>query len=68
MNMVNQYAGGHYLTTWIRGKEFKITKCIFSEALDVPLVRRSTFPESYPIDDVTSLLCGRLITWGLNQE
>ena len=58
--------GGHYLTTWIRGKEFRITKRVVFEALDVPLVRRLTYPytESPPIDDVMSLLYGRSITWG----
>ena len=56
---------GHHLTNWIRGKEFKITKCIVSEALGVPLVHRPTFPytEPRPIDDVMSLLCGRSVTW-----
>ena len=59
-------SGGHYLTTWIRGEEFQITKKLVSDTLHVPLVRRSTFPytESPPIDDVMSLLYGRLVTWG----
>ena len=58
--------GGHYLTTWIRGKEFKTIKRIVSEALGVPLVRRPIYPytESPPIDDVMSLLYGRSIIWG----
>ena len=53
--------GDHYLTSWIRGKEYRITKHVVSEALGVPLVRRPTFPytESPPLDDVMSLLCGR---------
>ena len=29
---------GHYLTTWIRGKEFRITKHVVFETLGVPLV------------------------------
>ena len=29
--------GDHYLTAWIRGKEYRITKHIVSEALGVPL-------------------------------
>ena len=37
-------SGGHYLTTWIRGEEFQITKKVVSDALNVPLVRRPTFP------------------------
>ena len=54
------------MTTWIRGKEFRITKCVVSEALGVPLVRRPIYPyiDSPPIDDVMSLLCGRSVTWG----
>ena len=58
---------GNYLTNWIRGKNFKITKHIIYEALGVPLVRRPTFLyiEPRPIHDVMSLLCGRSVTWGL---
>ena len=58
--------GGHYLTSWIRGKEYRITKRVVFEALGVPLVRRPTFPytESPPLDDVMSLLCGRSDSWG----
>jgi len=37
-------SGGHYLTTWIRGEEFQITKKVVSDVLNVPLVRRPTFP------------------------
>ena len=33
-------SGGHYLTTWIGGEEFQITKKVVSDALNVPLVRR----------------------------
>ena len=39
-------SGGHYLTTWIRGEDFQITKKVVSDALNVPLVRRPTFPYS----------------------
>ena len=55
--------GGHYLTTWIRGKEFKITRKRVSKALGVPIMHRPTYPyiESPPIGDVMSLLCGRSI-------
>ena len=55
---------GHYLTTWIRGKEYRITKLIVSEALSIPLVHRPTFPyiESHPFDDVMSLLRGSSVT------
>ena len=55
---------GHYLTSWTRGKEFKITKRIVFEALGVTLICRPTFPyiEPHPIDDVMSLLCRRSMT------
>ena len=54
------------MTTWIRGKEFRINRRVVSEALGVPLVRKPTYPyaKSPPINDVMSLLCGRAITWG----
>ena len=66
LSIYSKDIGGHYLTTWIRGKEFRITKRVVSEVLGVPLVRRPTYPynESPPIDDVMSLLYGRLVTWG----
>ena len=58
--------GGHYLTSQIRGKEYRITKRVFSEILGVPLVCRPTltYTESPPLDDVMSLLYGRSISWG----
>ena len=58
--------GDHYLTTWIRGKEYRITKLIGFEDLGVPLIRRPTFlyTESHPLDDVMSLLYGRSVTKG----
>ena len=37
-------SGGHFLTTWIRGEEFQITKKIVFEVLFVPLVHRPTCP------------------------
>ena len=59
-------SSGHYLTTWIRSEEFQITKKVVFDALNVPLVRRLTYPyiESPPIEDVMSLLCGRSVIWG----
>ena len=59
-------SGGHYLTTWIRGEEFQITKKVVSYALNAPLVHRHTFPytESPPVDDVMILICGISVTWG----
>ena len=50
--------GGHYLISWIRGKEFRITKKIVFEALGVPLVRKPTYlyTEFSPVNDVMSLL------------
>ena len=58
--------GGHYLTSWIRGQEFTITKQIVSKALGVPLVCKPTYPYTkFPaVDDMMSLLCGRLVSWG----
>ena len=52
-----EVTGGYYLTSWIRGKEDKITKHVVFKALGVPLVCRPTFPytESPPLDDVMSL-------------
>ena len=57
---------GHYLTTWIRGKEFRITKRVVSQTLNVPLVCKPKYPDIVfpPIDGIRSLLCGRLVTWG----
>ena len=54
---------GHYLTTWIRGWEFTISKQVVSKALGVPLVRKPIYPytEFRAIDDMMSLLCGRPI-------
>ena len=51
---------GHYLTTWIRGWEFTISKQVVSKALGVPLVRKPIYPytEFRAIDDMMSLLCG----------
>ena len=56
----------HYITTWIRGKEFRITKQIVSETLGVPLVRKPTYPYAkFPlVDDIMSLLCGMSVSWG----
>ena len=36
--------GGHILTAWIRGKEFRITKQIVFEAFGVPLVHGPNYP------------------------
>ena len=64
LSVYSEVTGGHYLTTWIRGKEFRITKCVVLETLGVPLVCRPTYPytESPHIDDVMSLFCGRSVT------
>ena len=61
----NASSGGHYLTIWIRGEEFQITKQIVSEVLQVPLVQRPTYPytESPLLVDLMSLLCERSISW-----
>ena len=66
LSVYSEDTSSHYLTIWIRGKEFRITKRVVFEGLGVPLVRRPTYPytKSPPIDDVMSLLCGRSVTWG----
>ena len=64
LSIQSDSSSGHILTTWIRGKEFRITKEIVSKALCVPLVCKPTYPytKSPPIDDVMTLLYGRSIT------
>ena len=62
----SEVTSGHYLTSWIRSQDFIITKQIVSEASEVPLVRKPTYPYSeFPsVDDMMSLLCDRLVSWG----
>ena len=64
LSVYSEDTSGHYLTTWIRGKKFRITERVVFEALGVPLVCRPTYPytKSPPIDDVMSLLHGRSLT------
>ena len=52
------------LSTWVRGQSFVITKDDVSDALNVPLVCRPTYPylERPFISDVMTLLCRRLVT------
>ena len=54
------------MTTWIRGKEYRITKWLVSKTLGVHLVRKPTYPYTeFPlVDDIMSLLCGRSVSWG----
>ena len=61
-----EVTSGPYLTSWIRGQEFTISKQMVFEALGVPLVCKPTYPYTYfpPVDDIMSLLCGRSISWG----
>ena len=58
--------GGHYLTSWIRGHKFTINKQTVSKALGVLIVHKPTYPytEFLAVDDMMSLLCGRLVSWG----
>ena len=58
--------GGHFLTTWIGGEEYQITKKVVPDVLFIPLFNRPTYPyfESPSLDDVMSLLCGKTMTWG----
>ena len=66
LSMYYEVIGGHYLTSWIRGQKFTITKQTVIEALVVPLVRKPIYPYSeFPtVDDMMSLLCGYPVTWG----
>ena len=58
------------MTTWIRGKEYRITKWLVSKTLGVHLVRKPTYPytEFPSVDDIMSLLCGRLVSWGFESR
>ena len=38
LSMYSKVTGGHYLTSWIGGQEFTISKQTLSKALGVPLV------------------------------
>ena len=55
---------GHRLTSWIHVVCFTITWDDLSNALDVPIICRPTYPysESPRIDDVMDVLCGRSVT------
>ena len=66
----SEVKGGHYLTSWIRGQEFTITKQTISEVLRVPLVRKPTYPytEFPSVDDMMSLLVVDFFLGALNQE
>ena len=66
LSVYSEVTGGHYLTSWIRGQEFTISKQTVSEALGVSLVCKPTYPytEFPAVDDKMSLLCGRLVSWG----
>ena len=58
--------GGHYLTTWICGQEFTLSKLVISEALGVPIIRKPVYPytEFLIVDNMMPLLCGRPVSWG----
>ena len=43
LSIESDYSGSHIFSTWIRGKEFRITNKIVSEALHVLLVRDPTY-------------------------
>ena len=68
LSVYSEVIGGHYLTPWIRHQEFTISKQTISKALGVPLVCKPIYPytEFPTIDDMMSLLCGHLVTWGTN--
>ena len=66
ISIYHKMTGGHNLTSWIRGQEFTINKQTVSEALEVPVVCKPTYPYTdFPaVNDMMSLLCGRPISWG----
>ena len=66
LSIYSKVIGGHYLTSWICGQQFTITKQIVFEALGVSLVCKPTYPytEFPAIDDMMSLLYGHLVSWG----
>ena len=66
LSVYEDVRNGHYLTSWIRGVTFTITRDVVSNALDVPCVCRLTYPyfKSSRIDDVMDVLSGRSVTWG----
>ena len=66
LSVYSEVTSGHYLTSWIRGQEFTISKQTVSKALGVALVCKPTYPyiEFLAIDDMMSLLCGHPVSWG----
>ena len=56
---------GHFLTIWIWGEEYQITKKVVANVLSIPLFSRPTYPyfESSSLDDVMSNPCGKTMTW-----
>ena len=38
ISIYSKDTGGHYLTTWIHGQEFTLSKQVISKALGVPIV------------------------------
>ena len=67
LSVYSEDIGGHYSTIWIRGHEFTISKQVVSKALGVPIVRKPVYPYTkfLAVGDMTSFLCGRSISWGL---
>ena len=66
LSVYSEDTGGHYLTTWICGREFTISKQVVFEALGVAIVHKLVYPytEFLVVDDMMSLLCGHLVSWG----
>ena len=66
LSVYSEDTSGHYLTTWIHGQEFTISRQVVFEALGVPLVRKPVYPytEFPDVDDMMSLLCGHPVSWG----
>ena len=60
LSVYSEDTGGHYLTTWICGREFTISKQVVFEALGVAIVHKLVYPytEFLVVDDMMSPLCG----------
>ena len=67
ISIYSKDTGGHYLTTWIHGQEFTLSKQVISKALGVPIVRKPVYPyiEFHVVDNMMPLLCARPVSWGL---
>lgn len=65
MSIHSTISSGHFLTTWIQGDEYQITKKVMADALSIPIVCNPAYPYTNPpsLNDVMSLLCDKPMTW-----